>query len=409
MYFPRPLVALTGTALLVLSASCTRPSSGESKPTPSSAVPAVAVEKAVRANLSHGLALTAEFTPYQEVDVMSKVAGFVKNINVDIGDRVRAGQVLAILEVPEMADDLTKAAATVQLSDAEIKRAGDDVQRAKAAHEIAHLSYQRLLDVAKTKPGLVAQQEIDDVRSKDLVGEAQVAAAQSSLMAAEQRTRVNRAEESRYKTLYNYTKVTAPFDGVVTMRYANQGSMIQAGTASQSQAMPVVRLSQNNLLRLLLPVPESAVPDIHLGQQVDVHVSSLNRSFTGKVARFSDKVSTATRTMETEVDVPNPKLVLIPGMYAEVDLQLQSKTNVVSIPVSAVDLTSADREVYKVDQSGTVEIVPVTLGMETSTQVEVVSGLKEGDLVVVGGRASLKGGDKVVPKLVDITQPKADS
>ena len=113
--------------------------------------------------------------------------------------------------------------------------------------------------------------------------------------------------------------------------------------------------------------------------------------------------------METEVDVPNPKLVLIPGMYAEVDLQLQSKTNVVSIRVSAVDLTSADREVYKVDQSGTIEIVPVTLGLETSTRVEVVSGLKQGDLVVVGGRASLKGGDKVVPKLVDITQPKADS
>ena len=276
MYFPRPLAALAATALLVLSASCSRPSSAESKPNAGGAVPEVAVEKASRTNLSHALALTAEFTPYQEVDVMSKVAGFVKNINVDIGDRVRAGQVLAILEVPEMGDDLTTAAATVLLSEAEIKRAGDDVERAKAAHEVAHLSYQRMLDVAKTKPGLVAQQEIDDARSKDLVDEAQIAASQSSLMAAEQRTQVNRAEQSRYKTLYNYTKVTAPFDGVVTMRYANQGSMIQAGTASQSQAMPVVRLSQNNLLRLLLPVPESAVPDIHLGQQVDVHVSSLN-------------------------------------------------------------------------------------------------------------------------------------
>lgn len=409
MYFPRLLAALLGTALLVASGSCSGPSSAKSEAPADTAEPAVAVEKAVRANLSQTLALTAEFTPYQEVDVMSKVAGFVKNINVDIGDRVRTGQVLAVLEVPEMQDDLTKAAATVLLSDAEIKRAKDDVQRAQAGHEIAHLSYQRLLDVSKAKPGLVAQQEIDDARSKDLVGEAQVSAAQSNLMAAEQQTQVNRAEQSRYKTLYNYTRVTAPFDGVVTMRYANQGSMIQAGIASQSQAMPVVRLSQNNLLRLLLPVPESAVSNIHLGQGVDVHVSSLNRSFLGKVARFTDKVSTATRTMETEVDVPNPSLLLIPGMYAEVDLQLESKPNVLSIPVSAVDLTSADRQVYRIGKTGHVEIVPVKLGLETSTRVEVLTGLKEGDLVVVGGRAGLKSGDKVNPQVIDITQPKAGS
>ncbi len=405
----RLLAALLATILSVALGSCSGPSSAKSEARTETAAPAVAVEKAARASLSHTLALTAEFTPYQEIDVMSKVAGFVKNINVDIGDRVRAGQVLAVLEVPEMQDDLTKAAATVQLSDAEIKRAKDDVQRAQAGHEIAHLSYQRLLDVSKTKPGLVAQQEIDDARSKDLVGEAQVSAAQSNLMAAEQQTQVSRADQSRYKTLFNYTRVTAPFNGVITMRYANQGSMIQAGTASQSQAMPVVRLSQNNLLRLLLPVPESAVSHIQLGQQVEVHVSSLNRSFVGKVARFSEKVSTATRTMETEVDVPNPSLLLIPGMYAEVDLQLESKTNVLSIPVAAVDLTSADRQVYRISGGGIVEIVPVKLGLETSTRVEISSGLKEGDLVVVGGRAGLKSGDKVNPQIVNISQPKADS
>lgn len=405
----RLLTALLAAILSVALGSCSGPSSAKNDARTETMAPSVAVEKAARANLSHTLALTAEFTPYQEVDVMSKVAGYVKNINVDIGDRVRTGQVLAVLEVPEMQDDLTKAAATVQLSDAEIKRAKDDVQRAQASHEIAHLSYQRLLDVSKTKPGLVAQQEIDDARSKDLVGEAQVSAAQSNLMAAEQQTQVNRAEQSRYKTLYNYTRVTAPFDGVITMRYANQGSMIQAGIASQSQAMPVVRLSQNNLLRLMLPVPESAVPNIHLGQQVDVHVSSLNRSFLGKVARFTNKVSTATRTMETEVDVPNPTLVLIPGMYAEVDLRLESESNVLSIPVSAVDLTSADRQVYRVSGGGVIEIVPVKLSLETSTRVEVLSGLKEGDLVVVGGRAGLKSGDKVKPELVDISQPKAAS
>ena len=405
----RALALFTGAALLLLSAACSERSSAQANAASSDAAPTVAVQAASRSNLSRSLALTAEFKPYQEVDVMSKVAGYVKKINVDIGDRVRAGEVLAVLEVPEMADDLIKAAATIQLSDAETKRAEDDVQRAKAALEIAHLSYQRLLDVSKARPGLVAQQEIDEARSKDLVAEAQLSAAQSKLLATRQQTQINRAEQSRYKTLFNYTRVTAPFNGVVTLRYANQGSMIQAGTASQIQAMPIVRLSQNNLLRLMLPVPESAVPDIHLREPVEVHVSALNRSFIGKVARFTEKVSTATRTMETEVDVPNPKFLLVPGMYADVNLQLESKSDVLSIPISAVDLTSTERQVYRVNAANTIEIVPVKLGLETSTRIQVLSGLKPGDLVVIGGRAGLKNGDKVRPQVVDIPQPKAGS
>lgn len=340
---------------------------------------------------------------------MSKVAGFVKNIRVDIGDRVRAGQVLATLEVPEMQDDMARAAAMVERSDAEITHARDDVARAKAAHELTHLSYQRLKDVSNAKPGLVAQQELDDARSKDLVAEAQVSAAESSLLAAQQQTQVNRADQSRYKTLYNYTKVIAPFDGVVTMRYANTGSMIQAGTASQSQAMPVVRISENALLRLLLPVPESAVAQIHLGQQVEVHVSSLGRTFPGKVSRFSDKVATATRTMETEVDVPNPSLVIIPGMYADVDLVLERRPDVLSIPVSAVDLTTSEHSVYTVTADDRVEIVPVKLGLETANRVEVVSGLKLGEMVIIGPRAALKPGDKVQPQVTNIGAAAAES
>jgi RND family efflux transporter MFP subunit len=262
---------------------------------------------------------------------------------------------------------------------------------------------------SRARPGLVAQQELDDARSKDLVSEAQVSAAQSAYVAAQQASAVNRAEQSRFRTLYHYTLVTAPFDGVVTKRYANTGSMIQAGTASQTQAMPIVRLSQNNLLRLMLPVPESDVPRIHLGQQVDVRVPALNRSFAGKVSRFTDKVTTSTRTMETEVDVPNPGLVLVPGMYAEVDLQLEERSHVLSIPVTAVDLTSSAPAVYRVSEDGSVSIVPVRLGMETSDRVEVTNGLNDGDMVIVGNRSGMKAGDKVRPKMVEIVEAKANS
>lgn len=404
---PRLLFAsAVGAAALIASASCSSPGSAEPEKTAS--LPTVAVQPASISDLTHSLTLTAEFIPYQEIDVMSKVAGFVQRINVDIGDRVKEGRVLAVLEVPEMADDLKRAAATVEHGDAEVKRAKDDIERAKAAHEIAHLSFQRLEDVSKQRPGLVAQQELDDARSKDLVSEAQISAAQSSLLAAQQTALANRAEQSRYKTLYNYTRVTAPFDGVVTKRYANTGSMIQAGIASQTQAMPLVRLSQNNLLRLLLPVPESAVSHIHLGQQVDVRVPSMNRSFAGKVARFSDKVSTATRTMETEVDVPNPTLILIPGMYADVTLQLDYRPQVLSVPVSAVDMTSTPPVVYRV-RNGMISVVPVRLGLETPNRVEIQSGIERGELVVVGSRAGLRAGDKVRTQLVDIARPKTAS
>src|SRR5262249_14384262 len=156
--------------------------------------------------------------------------------------------------------------------EAEVAGAKDDIRRAESAHDIAHLSYQRLSNVAKERPGLIAQQEIDDARSRDLGTEAQLSAANSKLTSVQQRVSITRSDLARVKTMMAYTQVTAPFDGVITKRYANTGSMIQAGTASQTQAMPVVRLSQNSLLRLILPVPESDVSLVKVGQQLTVKV-----------------------------------------------------------------------------------------------------------------------------------------
>jgi RND family efflux transporter MFP subunit len=285
------------------------------------------------------------------------------------------------------------------------------LQRAQSAHSIAHLSFQRLSAVAEKKPGLIAQQEIDDALSKDQVTEAQVSAARSALTAAEEQVNVNSADTQKVRTLLDYTKVTAPFSGVITKRYADTGSMIQAGTASQTQAMPVVKLSENSLLRLILPVPESAVPSVHIGQQVEVKVPTLNRSFGGKVARFADKLSLATRTMDTEVDVPNPNLVLVPGMYAEVNLTLDRRNKVLAIPVIAVDLDSTAQEGSKVQTGQVMVVTPnnvverrkIALGLETANHVEVRSGLNDGDTVVLSGRASLQAGQEVKPKLTEIT------
>jgi RND family efflux transporter MFP subunit len=377
---------------------------GKSEPVATEQVdstPTVPVAKVTRANLSGQLTLTAEFEPYQEIDIMAKVAGYVRSIKVDIGDRVTEGQVLATLEVPEMEDELAKAKAAVSQADAEVVTASNEIERAKAAHELAHLSLTRIEGVVKREKGLVPQQQVDEFRSKDLSTEAQVAGVKSALVVAQERARVARAEVARLQTMYKYTTITAPFTGVVTKRYANSGAMIQAGTASQSQAMPVVRLSQNNLLRLSLPVPESAAARVHIGQRVDVRVPSLNRTFAGRVARFAGKLQISTRTMDTEVDVPNPALALLPGMYAEVDLQIDERPNALCVPLDGVERSGNSVSAYVVQPSGTIQITPVSLGLETPQRVEVRSGLEEGDMVIVGRHAGLKKGDRVQPKLIE--------
>ncbi len=393
------LAAAVLVSSLILS-SCARINGGAEKSADAvDARPVVPVAKSTRADLANNLVLTAEFTPFQQIDVMAKIAGYVRSITVDIGDRVREGQILATLEIPEMEDDLTKAAASLDQADAEITTASDELKRSEVAHELAHLSYTRIADVLKRDPGLVPQQEVDEAHSRDLVAEAQISAAKSVLYTAQQKKRVARAEQARFETLHKYTTITAPFDGVVTKRYANIGSMIQAGTASETQAMPVVQLSQNNLLRLTLPVPESAVPRIHVGEFVDVDVPSLNRTFPGRVARFADTVQLSTRTMDTEVDVPNPGLTLVPGMYAEVHLRIDESHNAIAVPLDAVDRTDSSSRVYAIVPPGVIRIVPVTLGLETDRLVEVRSGLQEGETVVVGRHAGLKDGQPVQVKI----------
>ncbi len=329
----------------------------------------------------------------------------MKNISVDVGDRVKLGQVLAVLEIPEMADDRARAQAAIDRSQAEVARAKDQIQQAQSSADFAHLTYTRLSDASKQKPGLIAQQEIDDARSKDVVAQAQVSAAKSNLAAAEEQVHVNTAELQKIKTLFDYTSVTAPFDGVVTKRYADTGSMIQAGTSSNSQAMPLVRLSENNLLRLILPVPESAVPTVHIGQQVQVRVPTMNRDFPGKVIRFSDKVNVATRTMDTEVDVQNADLVLIPGMYAEVHLTLDRRNRAITVPIAAVDLggDTTSGQVVVITPDNRVENRKVQIGLETADKVEVKSGLKDGEMVVTGSRSGLQPGQEVRPKLTAMT------
>jgi RND family efflux transporter MFP subunit len=190
---------------------------------------------------------------------------------------------------------------------------------------------------------------------------------------------------------------------VVTQRYANLGTLMQAGTSS-SQALPLVKLSEDDLFRLVIPVPESYVKFIHLGDSVSVNVPSLSRTFPGKVARFSVDVREDTRTMHTEVDVPNPGRVLLPGLYAEATITLERKNDAVAVPLQAVDQENSHATVDVLDASNKIEIRPIALGIQTATDAEVLSGLQEGERVVVSDRSGLKAGQPVQSKMIDLMQ-----
>jgi RND family efflux transporter MFP subunit len=364
--------------------------------------PSVSVARVVTGDLAQVLTLAAEFRPYQEIEVHAKVAGYVKSINVDVGDRVAAGQLLAVLEIPELQNDIVTDEASVRRNNEEVNRAQADLARAESAHEVAHLGSTRLAAVMQQRPNLVAQQDIDEAQGRDRIAEAQVSTARAAVAAAQEQLAVARANQNKTQTMFAYARITAPFAGVITRRYADTGAMIQAGTSSSSQAMPIVRLSQNSLLRLVIQVPESAVSRIHVGASVDVKVQALNRNFEGKVARFAEKLNLDTRTMETEVDVANPKLELVPGMYAYASITTDQAHDVVVAPVQAIDRKDDKTTVLVVGADGTLELRPVTLGLESPDRVEVRKGLRPGDLAVIGSRAQLKAGTAVTPKVIEL-------
>ncbi|HYL84607.1 MAG TPA: efflux RND transporter periplasmic adaptor subunit [Candidatus Angelobacter sp.] len=372
---------------------------GQHQP-PSSTDPPAAVVRLERRAIANTLKISGEFKPFQDVDVHAKVAGYIKVIYVDVGTHVKQGQTLAVLEVPELAAQLAGADAAVRRASEEIGRAQGDLERAKSTHAAMHLAYKRLNDAAKTREGLVAQQELDDAQAKDLEAEAQVSSAKSAFSAAQQELEVAQANQKQVSALSDYTRITAPFAGVITNRYADTGALVAAGTSSSSQAMPVVKLAQISVLRLVLPIPESLAAQIHLQDPVRVHVQALNQDIQGRVSRFADSLDVQTRTMETEIDCENRDGRLIPGMYTESEISLHQKPNALTLPMEAVVRNGDDATVLAVNSQNVLEERHVKLGLEDNARIEVLSGLSEGDRVVIGNRSQFRTGQKVQPKLV---------
>ncbi len=374
--------------------------SGNSVGTPPG-MPHVAVVKAARRDLTSKLQIASEFLPYQEIEVYAKVSGYLQKLRINWGSHVRQGQLMAVLDIPELQQQIRYDEAALRRTENELARVQEEQSRAQSNYAVMHVTYTRLSGVWNRQPGLISREDLDVAQGKDLEANANVAAAKAALGAAQEASAAAQATLGKDRAMYAYSQITAPFDGVVTQLNAYTGALLPAGTSSSKGELSLCRLSQNNLLRLVIPVPERSVPDVHLGDSVAVQVSTINRTFQGKVVRFSDQIDVTTRTMHTEIDVPNPEYILIPGMYASVELPLHTVQHALVVPVQAVQSSSDNRgSVMVVNSGNTLERRDVTLGMKTPTDVEVVSGLQENEMVVFGEQLQYKPGEHVIPKLI---------
>lgn len=399
----RQLVALAAVAACVMVAGivANRVRAGSSNASETSTeaerVAYAAVAPVKRQTIANTLSIAGQFSPYQNVELHAKVAGYIKNIYVDIGDRVHTGQVLAVLEIPELVAQVDEAKAEVHHAEEEIQRAQSEVLRAQADNVALHSNAVRLVNTDKIQPGLIAQQELDDATAKDRASQALVDAAKSSLAAAKQQLAVAQADLQHYAALSNYSRIVAPYDGVVTWRFSDTGSLVQAGTSNTS-GLPVVTVAQIDLLRLRIPVPESLAAKVRIGDSADVHVQATGEHFTGKVTRFTDALDPSTRTMQVEIDVPNANYHLQPGMYADVQLSADNRPDTLTVPIEAIRRGDNKTSVLVLDANNRVHSREVQVGVESSDNVEILAGLTEGERVIVGNLGSYQPGEVVRPK-----------
>jgi len=368
--------------------------------------PHVAVVKVSRRNISSAIKIASEFQPFQEIDVYAKVSGYIQKLYVDWGTHVKQGQLLAVLEIPELQQQLRGDEAAVARSKQDLARSQEELTRAQSSYAVAHVTYTRLAEVQKTRPELISQEDIDVAQGKDLEGSAGVSAAKDSTAAAEEAMAAAQASLAKDNALFAYARMTAPFDGVVTRIDAYTGALLPAGTSSNVGESALCHLSQNDLLRLVIPIPERVVADIHIGQPISVSVSALNKTFMGAVIRYSDVVDTSTRTMHTEVQVPNPNYEIVPGMYAEVQVPIHTDSGALTLPVQAVQTrTGTDGTVLIVNSSNRIEQRKVELGIQTANDFEILSGVQEGETAVFGEQNQYRTGMIVRPQPV---QPSAE-
>ena len=318
--------------------------------------PAMSVQtiRPKRGEIVHKVTLPGNVMAYQEATLYAKVAGYLKTINVDKGDSVKEGELLAEIEAPEMLADLIKA---------------------KAEAEAAQLDYKRVTDAQKKASDLVVPQTVDAAKAKSGVAVAGL---------------------QRIETLLSYAKITAPFSGVITKRWVDPGALIPAATSSStSKSGAVVTLMDFSTVRIDVAIPDTEAPFIKKYLPVKVTVNELpGRTFQGTITRFSYALDESTKTMATEIEISNPDLALRPGMWAAVEIKLQKKENALLIPAEALVIEKNKNSVFVVRDKKALKVA-LTTGFDDGVNVEILKGCGPNDAVIVAGKQSVTDGQKV--------------
>jgi len=370
--------------LLSLTVSCSREPA--SSPTQTTAVPApgprtIEVVRVLEQPLDVTLSMPAELSAYQSVAVYPRVTGFVKTVAVDRGSRVNAGEVLAVLEAPELIAQRSEGQSKLQGAEAQLAAV-----RAKADANAG--TYERL-KAASATPGVVAGNDLV-VAQKTVEADAnQIAAAQQGVEAARQSLAATREMEG-------YLRVTAPFDGVITERNVHPGALV--GPSSGTGSTPMLRLVQERRLRLVVAVPEAYVAGITTGAVIPFTTAAYpGQTFSGRIARISRAVDVPTRTMAVELDVDNGNGRLAPGSFGQVRWPVRRTGPSLLVPSGTVASTTGRTFVIRVN-NGHAEWVDVTTGLTSGRMVEVFGDLHAGEQVAARGTDEIQAGAAVTAK-----------
>jgi RND family efflux transporter MFP subunit len=334
--------------------------SAASKPVVSIVVAAKSLKPAV-------VTLPAAIDALQDTPIYARTTGYIGTWTADIGDRVKAGQVLAVIDGPDLDQELNQARAALE--------------QARANLEIARISADRWKDLGAQNA--VAQQDVDQKSADFQAAKAAVVAAQANV--------------DRLAQLKDFQQVTSPYDGVVTARNAEVGNLINAGAGTE-----IYHVAQTDTLRVMVAVPQANVRSLKVGMGVEILVPEFpGRVFKGEISRFAGALDISSRTLETEIRLPNPRNELFPGMYGEARFSFPSAQPAILLPSNAAIINTAGTQVAVVGEGDKIHLQHVTLGRDFGSQVEVLDGLAPGSRVVAAPRDSLYEGLEVTPVSAD--------
>jgi RND family efflux transporter MFP subunit len=338
------------------------------------------------------LALPGNIEPLYSAFVYARTQGYMERRLVDIGAKVRKGQLLAVISSPEVDQQFLAARATLAQSIASLQQTKASLQQAKANEELALLTKSR--DLPLGQQHAISQQIVDDAVQNYDARAADVAAAEANITAAEATVMANRANVGRLTQLQSFERVLAPFDGVITERNVEQGDLVTSGTAGGDK--PLFAIAQSGTLRIQVDVPQSEAINIADGQKASITVQERpGRTYIGTVVRDANALDSAARTMLTEVQLDNKDGSLLPGMYAEVAFTLPRKQSAIIIPASALVMNHNGEYVVTVQSGHTIHFSHVVIGTDFGTEVEVLSGVRASDVLVNDPGDLLYEGQKV--------------